>query len=287
MRLVLLLLAGLLPSTAFAADAPSRIEVHPAKVALGSKRATTQFVVTGHFANGETHDLTRDATFTPSAPVAEVRDGVALPKKDGKAEITIVAGGHTVKVPVEVNGQTEPEPMRFRTETLAVLTKQGCNSGSCHGSPEGKGGFRLSLFGYDPDIDAESIVRGGLNRRVDAFNPADSLMLKKPLMRVPHVGGKKLNKSDLGYRVLLDWIAGGAKTDDGKDAQCVQLTVYPGPNRVLRSPHLAQQLSVIAKFSDGTTRDVTALATYETSHKEVLSVSDAGLVTGASAVRAR
>ncbi len=140
--------------------------------------------------------------------------------------------------------------VNFSRDVVPLLTKLGCNAGSCHGSPDGKGGFRLSLFGYDPDVDAESIVRGGLNRRVDAFTPADSLMLKKPLMRVAHVGGKRLNKTDLGYRVLLDWIAAGAKTDDDKQAACVQLTVYPGPNRVLRAPHWAQQLSVIAKFAD-------------------------------------
>jgi hypothetical protein len=105
-------------------------------------------------------------------------------------------------------------------------------------------------------------------------------LLKKPLMRVPHVGGKRLSKADGGYRVLLDWIAAGAKTDDEKQAACVSVSVYPGPNRVLKAPHLAQQLSVLAKFSDGTTRDMTALATYEVSHKDVLSVSDAGLVTG-------
>ena len=263
------------------ADAPARIEVYPTKVTLTSQRAVCQLVVTGHFATGETRDLTRDATFTSSAPVAEVRDGVVVPKKNGRGEIAVAVGGHTIKVPVEVSGQSEPDPMRFRTETLAVMAKQGCNGGSCHGSPEGKGGFRLSLFGYDPGIDAESLVRGGLNRRVDAFAPADSLVLKKPLMRVPHVGGKRLNKSDLGYRVLLDWIAQGAKTDDDKQPACVQLVVYPGPNRILRAPNLAQQLSVIAKFADGTTRDVTALATYEVSHKDVLFASDTGLVTGA------
>lgn len=281
MRLVLLLLGVLLlPSAALAASAPSRIEVYPPKVTLGSKRATCQFVVTGFFADGETRDLTRDATFTPSAAVVEMRDGVALPKKDGKAEIAVAVGGYSVKVPVEVSGQADPDPVRFRTETLAVLTKYGCNAGSCHGSPEGKGGFRLSLFGYDPGIDAESIVRGGLNRRVDAFTPADSLLLKKPLMRVPHVGGKRFNKTDSGYRLLLGWIATGAKTDDDKQPACVQLTVYPGPNRVLHAPHLAQQLSVIAKFADGSTRDVTAIATYDVSHKEVLTASDSGLVTG-------
>jgi hypothetical protein len=262
------------------ADAPSRIDVYPPKVVLGSKRAECQLVVTGHFAGGETRDLTRDATFAPSAPVVEVRDGVARPRKDGRAEIEVAVGGHTVKVPVEVSGQADPDPVRFRTEVLAALTKHGCNGGSCHGSPQGKGGFSLSLFGYDALIDAESIVRGGLNRRVDAFTPADSLMLKKPLMRVPHLGGKKLNKSDPGYRVLLDWIAAGAKTDDDKRAACVQLTVSPGPRRVLRSPYLSQQLSVLATFADGTSRDVTALATYEVSHKDVLSVSDNGLVTG-------
>jgi hypothetical protein len=262
------------------ADAPVRVEVYPAKVALGSKRATAQLVVTGHYANGATRDLTRDATFTPSAGVVEVRAGVAVPQKDGNAEIAVAVGGHALKVPVEVSGQSAPDPVRFGTEALAALTKQGCNAGSCHGSPEGKGGFRLSLFGYDPAVDAESLVRGGLNRRVDAFAPADSLLLKKPLMRVPHVGGKRLAKTDLGYRVLLDWIAGGAKTAE-KEAACVRLTVYPGPSRVLRAPHWAQQLSVVATFADGTTRDVTALATYDVSHKDVLTVSDAGLVTGA------
>ncbi|MCE9566906.1 MAG: DUF1549 and DUF1553 domain-containing protein [Planctomycetes bacterium] len=261
-------------------DVPNRVEVYPPKVTLASKRAAVQLVVTGHFANGETRDLTRDATFTPSAESVEVRGGVAFPKKDGKAEIAVKVGEQTLKIPVEVSGQTNPDPIRFRTETLAVLTRHGCNAGSCHGSPEGKGGFRLSLFGYDPLIDAESLVRGGLNRRVDAFSPADSLALKKPLMRVPHIGGKKLNKTDLGYRVLLDWIAEGAKTNDEKQAACVKLVVYPGPSRILRSPHMSQQLSVIANFADGTTRDVTTLATIEVSHKEILSVSDSVLVTG-------
>src|SRR4029079_606123 len=99
---------------------------------------------------------------------------------------------------------------------LSVWARKWCDRWSSHGSPQGKGGFSLSLFGYDPLIDAESLVRGGLNRRTDAFNPAHSLMLKKPLMRVPHVGGKRLNKTDPGYRVLLDWISEGAKTDDEK-----------------------------------------------------------------------
>ena len=280
MRLVLLVLALFLsPLIAQGEDPPSRIEVHPLKISLSSKRAVCQLIVTGHFANGA-RDLTREAAFTPSAGLLEIRDGMAVPKKDGTSDLTVTVGKLSVQVPVEVSGQTKPDPVRFQTETLAVLTKHGCNSGSCHGSPQGKGGFSLSLFGYDPAIDAESIVRGGLNRRVDAFTPAESLLLKKPLMRVPHVGGKRLNKSDPGYQVLLDWIAAGAKTNDEANSACVQLTVYPGTGRVLSAPHLAQQLSVVARFADGSTRDVTTLASYDVSNREVLSVSDSGLISG-------
>ena len=248
---------------------------------LSSKRAVCQLIVTGHFANG-TRDLTREATFTSSEAIIELRDGIrAVPeKKDGKCELAVTVGKLNVQVPVEVSGQSKPDPVRFGTETLAVLTKHGCNSGSCHGSPQGKGGFSLSLFGYDPTIDAESIVRGGLNRRVDAFTPSESLLLKKPLMRVPHVGGKRLNKSDPGYQVLLDWIAAGAKTNDDASAACVQITVHPGTGRILSAPHLSQQLSVLAKFADGSTRVGTTRSTFDVSNREVLSVSDSGLIGG-------
>lgn len=282
MRALFALTVCLTPPAALAADTPTRVEVYPPRVVLESPRAAVQLVVTGHYANGETRDLTRDATFAPASPLIEMKDGVARPLKDGTTDIAVTAGGQTIKVVAEVRGQAEADPVLFRTEVLALLTKHGCNGGSCHGSPQGKGGFSLSLFGYDPLIDAESIVRGGLNRRVDAFAAADSLLLRKPLMRTPHVGGKRLKTTDPGYRSLVDWIAGGAKTDDDKQPACVELVVHPGPSRILRAPHLAQQLAVTAKFADGTTRDVTALATYDVSHKDVLSVSDAGLVTGAN-----
>ena len=283
MRLAILvsLAMFLFPATVRADDKPTRIEVFPAKVLLASKRATCQLVVTGYYPNGETRDLTHDAVFAPSdGALVEVRGSAAFPKKDGKAEIAVTVAGHTAKVPVEVSNQEKPDPIKFRTETLAVLTKHGCNAGSCHGSPQGKGGFSLSLFGYDPEADAEVLVRGALNRRVDAFTPADSLLLKKPMMRVPHVGGKRLNKGDLGYRVLLDWITSGVKTDDEKSPACVKLVVSPGPARVLRAPNLTQQLSVTAEFADGTRRDVTALATFDISDHNVLAVSESGRVTG-------
>lgn len=261
-------------------EAPSRIEVHPAKVSLASRRASTQFVVTGHYPGGEVRDLTAEATYAPAGDAVELRDGVAYPRKNGRTEITVTVAGRTAKVPVEVGGQDRPDPVRFRTEVQAALSKQGCNGGSCHGSPQGKGGFGLSLFGYDPIMDEESLVRGGLNRRIDLFTPGESLLLKKPLMRLPHVGGKKLAPKDAAYGVLLGWIKEGAKTNDEAAPACTSIAVYPGKARVLRSPHLTQQLAVLATFADGSVRDVTALATYETSHKDIVHPDDRGRVTG-------
>ncbi|WP_020468817.1 DUF1553 domain-containing protein [Zavarzinella formosa] len=280
MRLFFSLLICFTATGMVAADAPVKIEVHPAKLLLGSKRATGQIVVTGHESGVGFRDLTAEATYAVGEPLVEVQEGRVNPLKDGETHISVSAGGQTVKIPVTITGQSKPDLVRFRTETLAVLTKQGCNSGSCHGSPDGKGGFGLSLFGYDPVADAESIVRGGLNRRVDLFNATDSLLLKKPMMRVDHVGGKRLNKNDPGYAILHDWISQGTKTDDGNLPTCVKLVVYPGPARVLTTPHLTQQLSITAEFADGSSRDVTTLATYDVSHKEILSVSDRGRVTG-------
>lgn len=270
----------LLLAPAQPADAPARVEVHPPAVALASKRATAQLVVTGHYPDGRARDLTAEAEVAVAGDAAEVRDAVVRPRRDGAAELVVTAAGRTVRVPVAVTNQDAPDPVRFRTEVLAALTRQGCSGGSCHGSPQGKGGFSLSLFGYAPAADAESLARGGLGRRLDPFRPADSLLLKKPLMRLPHVGGKRLAPADAAYPVLRDWIAEGAKTDDEAAPACTGVAVFPGPARVLTAPHLTQQLSVRATFSDGTVRDVTALATYDASHPDVASADARGRVAG-------
>ena len=47
-------------------------------------------------------------------------------------------------------GPQPEKPVSFVHDVLPVLTRQGCNVAACHGSPTGKGGFRLSLRGYDP-----------------------------------------------------------------------------------------------------------------------------------------
>ena len=258
-----------------------RLEVQPEKVVLFSKRCRAQFVVTGFDGQGRYRDVTREATFAPeSEETVRVAGTVAHGIQNGKTRILVRHGPVERRVPVVVSGQALPDPVRFQTETLAALTKQGCNAGSCHGSPQGKGGFSLSLLAYDPGHDARSLIRGGLGRRINVFDPEESLLLKKPMLRVTHVGGKRLQPKDATYQVLRDWIYEGAKTDPPGSPSCSKIEAFPSPSRVLSSPHLKQQVRVIAHFEGGRTRDVTHLATFGTSHKNIATVSPTGLVRG-------
>ena len=70
--------------------------------------------------------------------------------------------------------------IEFRRHVLPILSKLGCNSGACHGALAGKGGFRLSLNGYDPTGDYFNISTQSLGRRIEMADPGRSLLLTKP-----------------------------------------------------------------------------------------------------------
>jgi Protein of unknown function (DUF1553)/Protein of unknown function (DUF1549) len=166
-------------------------------------------------------------------------------------------------------------PVDFRTDVIATLSRSGCNSGACHGSPQGKNGFRLSLRGHDADLDLDTLTRDGMGRRVDRQRPENSLFLLKATGRVPHQGGVLLRPGDLAYRVLLRWVAEGCC--DAGPANIARLEVTPGRRR-LPADTLEQQLIVRAHFKNGDVRDVTQFAVFSIDDAEVASLSSAGLV---------
>lgn len=165
------------------------------------------------------------------------------------------------------------EPIAFRTDVIAALSRAGCNSGACHGSPQGKNGFRLSLRGFEPDVDYMLLVREQGGRRINRLSPDDSLILLKASGRMPHQGGKVLSRSDPAYQTIARWIAEGCR--DSFPTTLVRLEVLPG-NRKLESPQL--QVTARAHFKDGSSRDVSDLAVFTSSDPNLAPVTKTGLV---------
>ncbi|HVR74707.1 MAG TPA: DUF1549 domain-containing protein [Planctomycetota bacterium] len=217
-------------------------------------------------------------TFESSDPaVVTVEDGVAVPSGNGKARITVRAGGREASLEATVEGLDKPFEWSFRTHVQAVLTKAGCNSGACHGAAAGKNGFRLSLRGYDTDGDYLSITRDARGRRISPAEPARSLVLLKPTTALSHKGGRRFDTDSLEYRVLSGWIAAGAPAPRPDDALVERIEVLP--ENVSLEKGARQQLVVRAHYTDDHSQDVTGLAKYTANNAAVVQVDDAGLVT--------
>lgn len=152
----------------------------------------------------------------------------------------------------------------FRNEVMAVLSKAGCNQGTCHGNAHGKGGLKISLRGQDARADYLTLTRQSAARRVTPLQPEESLLLQKPLMTVPHEGGRRFSTESREYQILRDWIAAGLPQDDDTAATLVSLNVTPAQQTVY-APELSAALNAEATFSDGTIRDVTSLSVFESS----------------------
>ena len=186
--------------------------------------------------------------------------------------------GHQVELPVSVRSAKEKPPLSFRLDVMPVFARAGCNMGSCHGAARGKDGFRLSLFGFDPTGDYHRLTREMPGRRINLANPEGSLLVQKAVGAVPHTGGKRFEKdSELADR-LVRWIAAGAKDDPnaGKDAPKLQaVDLYP-PTSLLEGEQATQQLVAVARFSDGTDRDVTDLVWYGSNNDSSVAITPSG-----------
>src|SRR5207247_9407176 len=163
----------------------------------------------------------------------------------------------------------------FRNEVMAVLSKAGCNAGTCHGNKNGKGGFKLSLRGQDPDVDYVALTRDLFARRVNPPQPDQSLVLLKPTTQVAHEGGSRFKEGSQEHEILRRWIAQGMPNDLASAPKLQRIEVTP-QEKVLVEPVEKVQLRVSASFSDGTTRDIASLAVYEPAN-QLVRVSPDGL----------
>lgn len=164
----------------------------------------------------------------------------------------------------------------FENDILPILARYGCNSSGCHGKAEGQGGFKLSVFGSDPEADHAALTREGRGRRIFSAMPDESLLLRKASGRTAHGGGTKLAYGSEDYRTIRDWIAAGTPFGSPDAPRVVALRVEPG-ERILAMKSWVP-LKVVARYSDGTEKDVTRLARFQSNNDAVASVSAEGVV---------
>jgi hypothetical protein len=264
-------------STSFAAAPLEKLAVYPPDVTLATSRARQSFVVQAMFADGITRDVTADAKITLSnPPLVNRTQNVLTPATDGTGEMAVEFGGQTVKVPLTVKDAKADRPISFTRDVMPVFMRSGCNVGSCHGAARGKDGFRLSLFGFDPAGDHYRLCREMPGRRVNLALPAESMLIEKPTARVPHTGSERFHEGDEYYQTLVRWLEAGAPNDPPDVPTAVGVDVYPTA-MVLDGKGERQRLTVRARYSDGTVRDVTTLALF-------LSNNDAAAKVGPDAV---
>ena len=259
-----------------------RIEVRPNQIKFTSAREQAILLVSGYDADGHAIDLTRHVEYAAADPsvVTIGSDGLARPVGNGATQIELKIGDQQTSAAVVVEGFDQPSPVSFRTETVAVLTRHGCNSGGCHGAPSGKGGFRLSLEAYDHGLDTLTLTREVFGRRTNTTNPTESLLLLKPTMTVAHGGGMRLRSTDDTYDMLRRWIGEGCQVDPPEGRRCVELELLPAAGRVLKHPHTQQQIVARAHFEDGSISDVTHLTKFSSSDSTVATINPTGLITG-------
>jgi len=287
-RLVKIACGGLLviaASRSFAAEEAlppgatvSSIEAQPATIELKNRFEYAQVLLTATTAAGDRIDATRLAKAGKSADVVEVSPtGLIRPKADGKAEITFSLGERSVVVPVTVTGNGGDYKVSFVQDVMPTISKLGCNAGTCHGSAQGKNGFKLSLRGYDPVFDHLALTDDLSARRFNRAMPEQSLMLLKPSASVPHVGGMLMKPGEPPYELLKTWITQGA-TLDRAAPRVAKVEIQPaGP--IIPLPKMKQQFRVLATYADGRVRDVSAEAFIESGNIEILEADKHGLIT--------
>ena len=253
------------------------LDVQPAKIVINGKYEAAQLVVTAKLATGEVADVTRIAKLQFAGGVAELSPlGKVTPLSNGSGTVRVDLGGKSASVAVEVVAMKDTAPVDFIRDVNPVMTKLGCNAGTCHGAKDGKYGFKLSLRGYDPIFDVRSLKDDLAARRLNTASPDDSLMLLKATAGVPHEGGQRTKIGDTYYEVLRSWIADGAKLDL-KAPRVTKIDVFP-KDPVVQQIGSRQQVRIVATFSDGHTRDVTAEAFVESGNPDVVKTDGGGLI---------
>lgn len=268
----------LISSLTYAEESSSKIHLLPDAIALNHVDDIQRVAVVR--ARGDViSSLVEDVELKSSDPsVVKLVDHTLHAVANGEAIITATTpDGRATTAKVKVSGAEQSHHWSFRNDVQSVLAKQGCNMGACHGALAGKGGFILSLRGYDSKSDYVSITRQARGRRIEMADPGRSLLLAKPTGALPHKGGLKLDVDSRDYEVLARWIADGATPPSDDDPIVERITVTPADALLSLGDH--SQVLVTAHYDDGSTRDVTHWSQFTATDEAVASVNEEGRVS--------
>ena len=255
-----------------------QLDVFPPAITLLGMDDAIQMVVSLPLANGRLSDRTRESKFQAVDPslLRVTPAGRVIPLKNGSTTLRITDGALFREVAVKIQGCEAPIPIHFANQIVPIFTKLGCNSGGCHGKASGQNGFKISLLGYEPDVDYIAIVKEGRGRRVFPAAPEASLLLTKATGQSPHGGGKRLEMDSDEYKLLRRWIASGIPVGEATEPVVKRIQIVP-EQRVL-SRDSTQQFAVLAHYTNGRIEDITRRAQYESNETTIATVDPAGLV---------
>ena len=273
-----LILLGL-GATAQAEPKITALAVYPPDINLQTNADLQRFVIVATRDDGVTLDVTSQAAVTIAAANLVRQDkNVLYPAADGQTSLDAEYQGLKAAATITVKDAAAERPISFQLDVMPVFMRSGCNTGSCHGAARGKDGFRISLFGFDPQGDYYRITREIGTRRINLASPKDSLLIEKTIGAVPHTGGKRFGEDSEYYATLMKWLDAGAPKDAAATPAVLAVDLYP-PNAVLEGEGATQQFIARARYADGTDRDVTSLAVFLTNNDNSAPITQDGLVT--------
>ncbi len=255
-----------------------QLHAEPSSVRIEKATDYVQLLCTATLPGGARTDATRLTQWRIEGAVGQISpQGRFTPLQSGQGRIVGELAGQRVEIPAEVALGIDEYVPDFSRDVEPVLSRAGCNAGTCHGAAKGKNGFKLSLRGYDPIVDHCALTDDLAARRINMASPGDSLMLLKPTAAVPHQGGRVFATESPYYRTVQRWIAAGAKLDLSAP-RVAKIDIFP-QNPVIDAIGNAQQMRVVATYADASTRDVTREAFIESGNTEVATSDRQGVLT--------
>lgn len=260
-------------------EASTSFGVFPTQVDLNNAHDFQSIVGQIKLPDGVTRDVSESMTIKIVDPaIARIENNRVMPVADGETVAQVSFEDFQFDVAIKVAGAQTVPAISFKNDVMPVFSKTGCNAGSCHGAARGQDGFRLSLYGFDPNGDHHRLTREMHGRRINLALPSDCLLIGKSTGAVSHTGGELMSKDSEYYDTLMRWLEAGAPNDSGPVPHVTGIEIFPNGG-VLNGQDETQKITVRANYSDGTDRDVTSLAYFMTSNENSAIVSQSGVVT--------